>query len=385
MSNFKSKPTAKLEERDLSKSRVMSQGFYNREIRLSNKNHKPLKVNLKNDSPEKIEAEIARALEVGCNFDKIEALKADYAVMNLLLDKQRGEAMIELADSTQDIVKQSDGSLLKESDLASIDYSLARCEKPEEIAARFGVDITVIQQRALNEEQAIIDLRRKLNAELEDSTIGIVHDFNRLQELQDTLELIKAHITEIESLRIRTDITEEQRFQKMAALPNIISLITSKEKIIASASKEMKQRRELTSGQATQFELTEAEKEKFQELHKVMPVLELVVGRASADNGWDTAYMLHNLNKSIYKDFRKGEFGEEKEIKKLKDMTLPYPSTQPVNIEEVVSKSEGREEDLKLMRDRDSDILPEALSEKDKKKQELLDKIRRKQEGNGGE
>lgn len=379
----KGKPSHNLEDFDFTESRIFGRGYEEREIRLHNKKVKPLKVNFRKMSPGQIEDEIKRALKHGCNYDKIEALKADYHVWNMVQERMRGAALVMVADQTQTIEVQSDGSLLNESNLAQIDYELAKCEPLPEIAARFGVDVSVIKMRELTEQQNIIDLRRRLNAELEDSSIGLAHDFVRMEELQETLEIVKAHIIEYEDLRVRTDLDAEERLTRMATLPNIISLLNTKEKLISSAQKQMQARRDAAET-VVNFDLTEEEEQTFERLHKKFPILELIVARSSVDNGWDTAYMLAKLGGSIYKEFRRGEHDDDHEIKKLKDMTLPYPSEQPVNIEEVVTQTEGRDNDRKLMTDRDKDVSEDKKTEMEKKKQALLDKIKKKANGSKG-
>ena len=380
------KTTHQLNEYDLANSRVLSQGFYRREIRLFDKRSKPLVIDFSQMSPQEIEEELQRGLEVGCNRDKIEAVKADYHVWNIVQDQIRQKAMVVVADATQEIMVQTDGTLLSENDLAQIDYALAKCEKKEEIAKRFGTSEETISIREMQEHQAIIDLRRRLNAELEDSTIGLAHDFVRLEELQETLEIVKAHIMEYESTRNRTDLSAEERLHRMAAIPNIISLLNTKEKIIASASKEMKSRKEVAAATGSEFDLTSEEQLMFEELHQKFPVLELVVARASADNGWDTAYMLERLNQSIYKNFRRSTIDDvEHEIIKEKDMTISYPSTQPVDLDEVITSTDARDHDRELMSHRDINIDPDKLKSAEDKKQELLERIRNKAKRNEGE
>lgn len=378
------KPTHNLEEYDLKKSRIFSQGWYRRELRLHNKRYKPLVVDFSKMSPQEIESELERGLKIGCKFDKIEAIKADYHIWNMIQEKMRGAELVKIAEDTQEMIVQEDGSILSESDIAQIDYQLAKCEPIEKIAARFGTSIESIQTRNIREQVKIVDLRRRLNSELEDSSIGIAHDFVRLEELQETLEIIKAHIQEFEDLRKRTDIDPEERLTRMAGIPNIISLLNTKEKIIHSAHKEMKARKEASASAKTEYELTSEEAEMFTKLHQELPLMELIVARASTDNGWDTSYMLSKLNKSIYKDFRRGEYGEDREIKKEKDMTLPYPSEQPVDLENVVRDDSARVEDAKLMRDRDIDTPAEAISDMEKKKRELIERIKSKANGSRG-
>ena len=368
----------RLEDYDLDTSRVFGQGFWLRELRGTKGRNKPIKINFKTMSPSDIEAELQRGIDIGCKKDKLESIKADYHVFNMVNDKIRGAAMIEVAESTQEIMVQEDGTLLSESNLAQIDHQLAKCKPFEEIATAFGVDVSVIVARDVSEQQNILDLRRRLNAELEDSTIGLAHDFVRLQELQETFELVKTYIMEFEELRTRIDLDPEERLTRMAGLPNIISLITTKDKLIASAQKEMKARKDEASAKSVEFDLNEREQEMFEKLHQTLPILELVVARASVDNGWDPAYMMAKLNKSIYKKFRRGAVGDDYEVVKEKDMTIPYPSEQPVDLEAVVTQTEGRDNDLKLMSDRDKEVPEETLSAKDKMKLELKKRIEEK-------
>lgn len=366
------KPTSDLSDFNLSHSKIFTEGFYRRELRLNNKNVKPFRVNFKSMSPNAIEEEIARALEFGCRHDKIEQVKADYYVYRTTSDTLAGKVLVEVASDIQTIEKQEDGSLLSEENFANIDYQLAKCISADKIAASMGVNVEIIEKRNLSEQQNIIDLRRRLNDELEDSTIGLAHDAIRMEELQETLNIIKAYISEFEFNRTRTDLTPEEQLLKMSSLPNIIALINTKEKIISSAQKEMRARKEDATGAKVDFDLTAAEQSMFESLHQRLPILELVVARASVDNGWDSAYMLEKLNKSIYKNFRRGEVNDDTEIQKLKDMTLPYPSTAPVDIEEVITQTDGRDRDRGLMTDRDKDVPKEKLDEMAKKKADLL-------------
>lgn len=379
------KVSYKLSDFDLTTSRVLSYGFQKREIRLSNSRRLPIRIDFNKNTPEEIEAELKRGIEVGCNYDKIEAIKADYYIWNMVNDRLRAEAMIVVSDETQEIATQEDGTLLSESDLAQIDNLLAKCEKYEDIAIRFGTSIETIRTREHKEHQAIIDLRRRLNVELEDSAIGLAHDFVRLEELQETLEIIKAHIVEYETTRNRKDLAADEKLLRMSAIPNIISLLNTKEKIIASASKEMKSRKEAASSSANEFDLSESEQLMFEEIHQKLPIMELVVARASVDNGWNSTYMIEKLNKSIYRNFRKGFIGDDVEIIHEKNMELPYPSTEPVKLDEVITSTVGRDHDKSLMQSTDAIVPDDKRKALEIKKQEILDKIKANRDENKGQ
>jgi hypothetical protein len=377
------KPDNNLLNFDFKDSRVMDRNFCIRKFRFKDKNIRQFEVNFNKMTSDQIENELQRGIDNGLDFDKINQVKGDYQVWSLIQDRIRSMAMVSIANDTQEVARQSDGSLLSETDLAQIDYQLAKCENVELIATRFGVTKELIELRNLQQQQNIIDLRRRLNEELENSAIGLAHDFVRLEELQETLEIVKAHISQYEDARKRTDLTAEERLEKMAGIPNIISLITLKEKIIQGAQKEMKSRKESQSTAVVEFDLTASEQKTFEEMHQKLPIMELVVARASVDNGWDVAYMTSKLNKSIYRKFRRGFHGEDVEIERTKDMDLPYPSNQPVDLDHVVKNTEARDRDMRQMVDRDKDIDKEVLNEAEEKKRKLLEIIKKKrQDGN---
>lgn len=382
LNNSKNKPTSNLSDYDFNDSSVFGRRFEKRTIRTHNKKVKSVYIDFAEMSPEVIEKALEKALKYGCSYEMLKKVKADYHIWGMVSDRMRGMALIIVADQVQEIKIQKDGSLLSETDLAQIDLGIAKCEPHDEIAKRFGVDKSVIELREAVEQQSIIDLRRRLNSELEDSAIGLAHDFVRLEELQDTLEIIKAHIMEYESIRNRTDLSAEERLLRIASLPNIISLLNTKEKIISSAQKEMKARKDAVSAAGVDFDLSANEKEMFERLHVKFPIMELVVARASVDNGWDTAYMLRKLNESLYKKFRRGEHDDEYEIVKEKDMTIAYPSEQPINLDETIANTKGRDADNKLMTPRDRDLSEDKKNHGADLKKKLMDKIKAKKQKN---